>query len=474
MRFQPNLSAKEKALQINLDTSIYGSFAEIGAGQETAANFFKAGGASGTIAKTMSAYDMSFSDAIYGSEKSGRYVCEPRLLKMLKKEYGLLEKRLPHKAESTRFFAFANTVEALNFKRTNQGRGWLGVQFQLNPKKRSNLCVIHVSLKDNDSILQQEALGIIGVNLIHSCFYLNDQPEELLNSLIDGLSNHRIEVDYFKLSGPDFDHVDNRLFSLKLVKNGLTKATMFGPDGSVLQPSEVLYKKNILVMRGRFRPVTLVNLDMLECGFSYFKNEIGSNEDIIEIAELTLSNLYLKDEEGKINEKDFLDRVDILCSLGKTVLITNYKEFYKLTEYLSKISRKGKIKVLLGVYNLLSIFDESYYQDLRGGVLEAMGTLFSNNVDFYVYPSLKKDSDELLMCDNLEIPAKMEYLYKHLIENNKIEQLFGCKTENLNIISDTVIDMIKKGKEGWEKMVPEKVAKSVKEKCLFDYPCPVQ
>ena len=230
MELRKKLTTQEKALQINLNKAIYGSFAEIGAGQEVAANFFKVGGASGTIAKTISAYDMKFSDAIYGVFE--RYVCEDRLIKMLDREYTLLPERLPHRIESTRFFAFADTVEALNFERTNTGHGWIGLRFQLRPNSEPNDCVVHVKLHDNDPLQQQFAIGTVGVNLLHACMFLSD-PEEIMISLLDSLTTRRIEIDMFRIDGHDFKHVDNRLMALKMVKNGLTKAAMFGPDGTV-------------------------------------------------------------------------------------------------------------------------------------------------------------------------------------------------------------------------------------------------
>ncbi|UII31723.1 TonB-dependent receptor [Fulvivirga ulvae] len=460
------LTTKEKALQINLSRHIYGSFAEIGAGQDVAANFFKAGGASGTIAKTMSAYDMSFSDAIYGMCE--RYVCEPRLMKMLEHEYDLLIERLPHRAPNTQFFAFANTVEALNYERTNQPHGWIGLRFQCTPGSAYNECIIHVKMHDNDAVLQQQALGIIGVNLIFGCFFIQD-PEELLDSLIDGLTPGRIEIDMFRIYGPDFKHVDNRLMSLKLVKSGMTSAAMFGPDGNVMQPSEALYKKNVLVLRGRFRPVTHVNVDMLLTARRHFKNETDVDKSkIVVLTELTLHDLRT---EGEIDEKDFLNRVDIICSLGQNVMISNYPEYYKLVDYLSGITRGRKIGIILGIYNLQRVFEEKYYTNLRGGVLEAFGTLFGNNVTLYVYPSHKIGGEGLYTLDNFELPANLHGLYQYLIDNNKLVNIKGANVDNLHIISDNVLAMIKSGKEGWEKMVPRKVVSAIKDRCLFDYPC---
>jgi hypothetical protein len=307
------LGTRQKALKINLSRKIYGSFAEIGAGQEVASLFFKAGAASGTIAKTISAYDMTFSDAIYGAEETGRYVCESRLMKMLNREYNLVEMRLAEKrGEDTTFFAFANTVVTINFQKTNEGHGWIGLRFQLTPRGPYNDAIIHVRMLDNTSLQQQQVLGIIGVNLIYACFYYHHSPETLLKSLMDELSPDNIEIDMVRITGPDFPHVDNRLLSLQLVKNGFTNAALFGPDGNVLQPSETLYKKHILALRGRFRPVTHVNMDMLKKGHEQFLQEPDVDSSrVVVLAELTLSNLRTGDE---IDEKDFLDRVDTLCS----------------------------------------------------------------------------------------------------------------------------------------------------------------
>ena len=461
------LTIKEKALQINLRKDIYGSFAEIGAGQDVAANFFKAGGASGTIAKTMSAYDMSFSDAIYGA--SERYVCQSRLTRMLDHEYKLLLERLPHLASKTTFFSFADTMEALNYERTNKPHGWMGLRFQTRPGGEFNECVIHIKMLDNDALLQQQAVGIVGVNLIFGCFFIKD-PEELLVSLVDGLTHGRIGIDMFELTGPDFKHVDNRLMSLKLVKNGLTRAAMFGPDGHVLQPSEVLYKKNVMVLRGRFRPVTHVNVDMLLTARRHFKHEPDVDKSkIMVLTEITLNDLRT---EGEIDDEDFLARVDIICALGQNVMISNYQEYYKLVEYLSQMTRGKKIGIILGIYNLQRVFDEKYYKDLRGGVLEAFGTLFGNNVKLYVYPALKPDGEGTYTLDNFELPEKQKSLFQFLLQNDKLEDIKGANMENLHIISDNVLAMIKSGEDGWEDKMPRQVVTAIKDNCLFGYPCP--
>lgn len=459
------LTTKEKALSLNLDDRIYGTIAEIGGGQEVADYFFKAGAASGTIAKTMSAYDMTFSDAIYG--KSLRYVCEDKLMKMLDREYSLLAQRLTNRAKRSHFFAFANTVEIINYKRTNEGHGWIGLRFQKHPNSDPNDCVIHVILKDNDPLWQQQVLGIVGVNLIHACYHYAE-PDEIIGSLNDNIHPSRVEIDMFRLEGPDFHHVDNRLMSLKLVKNGLTHAAMFGPKGNVLQPSASLYKKNIFVLRGRFRPVTHVNVDMMISGMRTFRNESDVEiQNIVPLVELTLNDLTL---EGEIDETDFLDRVDLLCSLGQNVLISNYQEHYKLASYLSKFTRHRKLGVVLGYYNLLRIFDESYYDNLNGGILESFSRLFGSNVKLYVYPTFKGNTKEIQTTKSFTPETHLKNLFQYLLDNDKVADLPGAKTENLHIISDDVLKMIQNGEVGWEKFVPNKVADAIKENHLFSFP----
>jgi hypothetical protein len=460
------LTTQEKGLRINLRNDIYGSFAEIGAGQEVAANFFKAGGASGTIAKTISAYDMKFSDAIYGYCE--RYVCEPRLIKMLDHEYSLLAERLPHRIETTRFFAFADTVEILNFERTNQAHGWIGLRFQVTPQSEPNDCVIHVKMHDNDPLQQQFALGVVGVNLIYACSFLTN-PEEILMSLLDGLTTRRIEIDMFRLSGADFRHVDNRLMALKLVRNGFTKAAMFGADGKVMQPSDELYKKHVLVLRGRFRPVTHVNVDMLLASRRHFKHEPDVDRaKIMVLTELTLNDLSA---DGNIDETDFLHRADIICSLGQNVLVSNYYEYYRLIDYLSKFTKGKKIGLIMGIFALQKVFDEKTYEKTRGGILECFASLFGSNVKLYIYPAMRPDSTLFTLKDfETELPDNLKSLFRYLMDNNKLEAISDANVRNLHIVSDNVLAMIRKGQEGWEKFVPHKVEEAIKEHGLFDYP----
>ena len=463
--FSKKLTTKEKALQLNLDNSIYGTVAEIGGGQEVAAYFFKAGAASGTIAKTMSAYDQTFSDAIYG--KCDRYVCEKKLNNMLDREYSLLDQRLTHRAKKTRFFAYANTVETINYNRSNVGHGWMGLRFQKHPCTEPNDCLIHVSLKDRDAEWQQQVLGIIGVNLIHSCYHYNT-AEEIIDALTHNVRLDRFEIDMFSISGPDFHHVDNRLMTLKLVRNGLTEAAMFGPDKGVLLPADVLYKKNVIALRGRFRPVTHVNVDMMIAGLRMFKKEIqAEREEIVSIVELTLNDLRL---EGKVDETDYLDRVDLLCSLGQNVLISNYQEHYKLAGYLSQYIKDKTLGLVIGLNNLSQIFNEAYYQNLKGGILESFARLFGSDVRLMVYPALKAGSKEVNTLKDFEPEPHLKDLYTFFAQNEKIKGIEDAKTENLHIISDEVLELIASGSDDWESMVPNRVAEAIKEDHLFNYP----
>ncbi len=469
-----DIGTKQKALAINLNLKIYGSFAEIGAGQDVAANFFKAGASSGTIAKTMSAYDMTFSDAIYGVQQVRRYVSENRLMSMLDHEFGLLIERLAaQRGDTTTFFAFADTVSALNYQKTNDGHGWMGVRFQLEPNGAFNDVVLHVKLLDNDNNLQQQAAGILGVNLMYACFYYHESPPIFLLSLMDDLSKDRIQIDMIRFEGPNFTKVDNRLMSLHLVKYGFSDAAVFGPDGANMQPSEVLYKKHIVVIRGRFRPIINVHLDMLNNGVKQFLQEPDvDSANVVVVAELTLQSLKERDATATadIDEKDFLERVDILCSLGQTVLISNFHEYYKLVAYLSKIT-KLKMGVVLGYPNLEYIFSEEHYQELPGGILESFATLFSRKVKLFIYPTLR--DGVIYNCLKFAPPPHLMDLYRYLIANNKIEDIRHYNESNLHVQTDIVLQLIKQGVDGWEQYVPAEVAAMIKERCLFGYSCEV-
>ena len=479
------LTTNRKALTINLDERKYGTFAEIGAGQEVARVFFQAGGASGTIAKTISAYDMNFSDAIYG--KAPRYVSRERLGLMLDHEYSLLIERLAaQRGERTTFFVFADTVATKGFKGTNDAHGWMGIRFQTEPGGPPSEALLHVRMWDKENVLQQEALGIAGTNLIYAACYYRDDPRRFIESLVDNLGIQRLEVDMLKFSGPAFAQVDNRLMSLYLVQYGLTNAVMFGPNGDVLQPSEVLYKKAVLVERGSFRPVTHVNVDMLNCATAQFVQEPEvKGKDVIVLMEITMNNLLAA---GALDPTDFLSRVDLLGELGFTAMISNYSEYYRLTSYFRRYT-KEMIGVTLGINNLLEIFNEKYYEHLDGGILESFGRMFKNAVKLYVYPMRQEAFDRyltsggvaapgaayghafaanvLITAKNVHIADHLRNLYDHLLQNHYIDGIVGFDRDILGIFSRDVLGRIRDRDPSWEQMVPPSVAAAIKKRRLF-------
>jgi hypothetical protein len=460
------LSPGAKALEVNLDEIRYGSFAEIGAGQEVVRWFFRVGGAAGTIAKSISAYDMKVSDDIYG--KAPRYVCRERLEDMLDLEYKLNIERLnEQRGDGTAFFAFADTVSARNYHGTNECHGWLGIRFQTEPHAAPSDIIIHVRMLDHENALQQEALGIIGVNLIYGAFHLSHNPDLLVKSLLDNLTTDRIEVDMIDLSGDAFLHVDNRVVSLRLVQLGLSDAAMFSANGKVLQPSEHLRKKNVLVERGRFRPVTHVNIDMLNAARKQFEAEEDSApEETISIMEITMHNLHSGDDG--IDLEDFISRADVLEAAGHTVMISDYPEYYRLATYLSRYTKR-RIGITMGAHSLIELFDEKYYNDLKGGILEGFGRLFKNNVKLYIYPYKDAETQTLFKVDNLAVDDKQKHLYQYLKQNDEIEQIQEFNEEYLDIFSPDVLKMITDNNPGWEQLVPGVVAEKIKTQELFGY-----
>ena len=464
--FEAIPSIKNKALRINLNENIYGTFAEIGAGQETVRNFFRAGGASGTIAKTISAYDKDFSDAIYGVEEDGRYVTEDRLKKMLTHEMNLIEERiLREKHPNKIYFAYANTVATIDFAKKYKGHGWVGIRFQTNPDEPYSEIILHIRFHETEALLQQHTLGILGVNLIYGAYYKHDSPKNLLRYLYDHIDKDKIEIDTINFSGPKFKDVDNRLMSLQLIKNEMTDAVMFGPDGKNVLPARILHKKNILALRGSFRPVTKVNIDMFEKSHEMFINESKIDKDrSVTIFEITLSNLRA---EGEIDEEDFMDRARLLCSLGHTVMISNFQEYYKLVEYFSRYT-KMRLGLAMGVNNLVDIFDEKYYRHLSGGILEAFGKLFFKDLKVYLYP-MKNKKGVFTTSENLKVHPRMKELYKFFKYNGKVIDVENYNPEVMGIFSREVLAMIEKGTPGWEKMLPKGVGEIIKEKKLFSY-----
>ena len=456
----------QKALKINLDPRWYGTIAEIGAGQEVARWFFRAGGAAGTVAKTISAYDMAVSDAVYGH--SGRYVSSQRLQAMLDHEFQLNMDRLDDtRGDNNAFFAFADTVVARSYQGNNECHGWMGVKFQSHVRDEPSQVVLHVRMLDSEASLQQEALGIVGVNLLHGAFFHHHEPEVMIESLLDRLTTGRIEIDMIQFRGIEFRSVDNRLMALKLVQLGLSGVAMFGPDGDVLQPSEVLRKRNILVERGSFRPPTVVNIDMLESALEKFVQDpaVAGSEPLL-LTELTMANLMLASTGGTVNRRDFLARADLLAACGMTTLISDYVEYHRLAQYLS-FRTTGRIGMVMGVPSLLDLFHEDNYAHLPGGILESFGRMFKNHLQLYVYPMLR--DGEVVTADTVQVEPELQSLYDYLNGRGSFLHLDNYKPEYLPILSRDVLTRIASGDESWEAQVPNAVADLIMKRGFFDY-----
>jgi len=460
------LDTHRKALAVNLDKDTYGTLAEIGAGQEVARWFFRVGGAAGSIAKAMSAYDMTFSDAIYGACE--RYVSRERLVRMLDHEFGLLVERLEgQRGDHTRFFVFADTVATRSFSRQEDGHGWLGVRFQVTPLAPPSEVTIHVRLADRDLDQQQETLGMLGVNLIYAALYYATDLDAFVPSLLDHLTRDRAEVDMIELAGPAFSGVDNRLASLKLVQCGLTNAALFTASGKVVQPSDVFYKKCILVHRGSFRPATRVTADMLKCATAQFVQEPGVDaREMVTVFEMTLKNL--RSEGDLIDAQDFLDRMDILATLGHTVLISNYAEYHRLAPYFFRYI-KEMIGLVMGVPTLRELFDERYYSDLAGGILESFGRLFKNALKIYAYPQLEPSTGALVTAGNMLTAPHLRHLYAYLFENRFVEPIRDFDRECLPIYSRDALARLRAGHPSWETMVPTPAVELIKARRLLGY-----
>jgi hypothetical protein len=464
MREDERLSTHSKALKINLDKLVHGTFAEIGAGQETARWFFRVGGAANTVAKTMSAYDMAVSDAIYGPAE--HYVSRDRLEAMLDHEYSLLLERLDSKRGSTTtFFVFANTVAARSHSRQEEGHGWIGVRFQAQPRSEPSEIVIHVRLLETESTHEQEALGIIGMNLIYAAFYLRDSPENLMRSLLDELTRKQIEVDMIQFAGPCFAGLDSRLMSLQLVVQGLTNAAMFTAAGEAVSPGEILYGKQALVLRGNFRPITNTMLDMLENAAAQFLPDTQSEGDKpLALMEMTVRNFS---DDSRIDAADFLARAMLMEKLGKMVLITNFAHFYSVAVYLSHFNIKN-IGIILGVPALAQVFEEKYYTDLEGGILEAFGRLFKFGVQLLVYPALDLKG-EVISVENVDIAPQLRHLYRYLVDSRLIIPIQSYDRSRLGIFPRDVLAMIQNGDERWRKLVPAEAARLISERGYFGY-----
>jgi len=459
------LSTKEKSVQINIHSNYYGSVAEIGGGQETARHLFQAGGASNTIAKSISAYDKSFSDHFYNDGKPARYVAEDRLRKMVDYEYNELITILDKKNDQ-KFFAFANTVETLNFAKTNQGNGWLGIAVEGTDRYQPNRIFIHVKLLENDTLLQQYTLGALGINLIYGGLFGWVDPRKILLALLDNLDNERVEVDYVYVEGPDLTWCDNRLLNLLLVSNNMTPAIMFDQAGHIQQPSDMLYKKNVLLMRGYFRPINNLGLEFIDDSLSVFKRDEDYRPDnTISFCEISLKNLML---DEKLDEKDFLSRVELLNMMGQNVMVSNFYRYFKLVDYFAQF-KMIKLRIVVGLPTFDKILDGSQYTDLRGGLLEAMGTLFQNNVKMYLYPYTNTNTGDVIYPEDAHFTNENIFLWKYLIETKRILILKGISNHNLKINSAYISDLIENADPKLKNFVPRIVADYIQKNKLFGY-----
>jgi hypothetical protein len=389
---------------------------------------------------------------------------------MLDLEFELNRERLGEtRGDTTAFFAFADTVAARSFRGNNDCHGWMGVKFQSRARDEASRIIIHVRLLDSEAALQQEALGIVGVNLLYGAFFLNHEPEQLVESLLHKLTTQRLEIDMIEFNGIEFRMVDNRLMSLKLVELGLSGAAMFGANHAVLQPSEALYKRAILVERGSFRPVTHVNLDMLRCAMEKFVAEPAvAGKPIMQIMEITMRNLLATSAGGQMDRRDFLARADVLAACGMTVLVSDYSEYYRLAAYLARHTSE-RIGIVMGVPSLAELFNEKYYTQLPGGILESFGRLFKNDLKLYVYPLRAQEKDKLQTIDELEVTPELKPLYAYLNQRGSFVHLDNYKPEYLSIFSRDVLKKIAARDATWEKAVPTEVAATIKKNLLFGF-----
>jgi hypothetical protein len=462
-----NRSSLDKALRINLDEKKYGTIVEIGAGQEVARQFFRTGAAAGTIAKTMSAYDMNFSDAIYGVQEDGRYVSRARLQAMLDKEFDLVIDRVgTSRSMASRYFSYAATVSAKSFKVDNECHAWCGVRVQMYPGAEPSDIVVHVRMRDEDAERQQQALGIFGVNLIYAAYYYFENAKKIIDSLTDNLEQGCIEIDSIEFYGPYFEEIDNRAINLHLIRSWKTRAIMFRPDGSVVTPAEMLYKKNVITIRGTFRPVTRLNVDMMEQGLKFFTKMQGVTvENSVALAEISLNDLHGNDL--MVSEEDLIASVHLLNSLGYSVMITDYTRYFSLRAYFRQFT-KLQIGIVVGIINIRQIFDESSYVGIEGGILEGFGKLFPDHTRLLVYPEIDQ-AGEYTDFTNINLPENLQYLYRHLLENNFI---FGIESSDhalFNIFSRNVLKQLHNGRGSWEDCLPDGVAEEIVSNRLFGY-----
>lgn len=455
--------ALKKARAINLESTFYGTFAEIGAGQEVARYFFVAGRASQTIAKSISAYDMTFSDSIYG--KANRYVCEERVSKMLDHEFELLTSRLDQKrGGDTRFFVLADTVATSSHNEASaKCHGWIGIRFQLHPRGRVNDLILHVRMRDKSRLQQQEALGLLGVNLVHAAFRWTGNRSTLINELKENIGRERIEINVIRCVGEDVEKINERLLNLELVRNGLTEAVLFSEKGEIIHPGDTFFKKSVLIQRGTFRPVTTINQKLMESGIQQFQSQLGDKTKCQPVWELTMNSLTSAGVDGEV---DFLERVDALCTLGYMVLLSKFDLFYQVRSYLRDYTDQP-LAIIIGARHLEQIMNPEFYKSLAGGMLEGFSRLFDENTQLIVFPH--QTANAKLTAKTFEPPGDLKHLYNYLIGARKIIDVEKCEAVDTAIHSADVRKMLANKDPKWESYVPTSVRDLIKKQKLFGY-----
>ncbi|HKG06807.1 MAG TPA: hypothetical protein VKB19_10140 [Pedobacter sp.] len=431
------LDTKRKALKINLNPKIYGTFAEIGAGQEVARNFFTAGAASGTVAKTMSAYDMTFSDAIYGVEESGRYVSKSRLLKMLNHEYGLLNERLSGaKYDDRTFFAFADTVTTLNYNKSNDPHGWIGLKFQTEPEGEANEIFFHVRLLDTDAALQQNVLGIIGVNLVYAAFYYNQDRRAMIESLADNLTVGSVEIDLISVNGPIFKGADNILLNLYLIVKDFSDAAIFDAQGQPCLPKDLLYKKDIMILRTKYAQKSNPNFSMLNKAVDQFvRTENVKEENLSVLIEVLMSNvLSTEDESQEIDLRSVAKRAEEMCRTGNKVIVSNFARHNKLAKYLDRCRPKS-VGISTNINNLKFVFNSTNFGDnYSSQLLSYVSDMFNKNVKLFAYPFLDKKTNAVITTANMPVTPDAKPLFDFLIINGYITDIKDYSDEDVKTV----------------------------------------
>jgi hypothetical protein len=428
------LDSHQKALTLNLNPSTFGSFAEIGAGQEVARWFLVVGGASGTVAKTISAYDKEVSDDLYGS--GSRYVSRQRLEAMLENEWVQLLTQLEKtRGSRTRFFSFVDTVSARNYAGTNDSHGWIGLRFQLQPGGPPNDILLHINMRDSSNVLQQEAIGILGVNLIYAAFFQLVTKESFFAGLAEDVKE-RIEIDFVDFRGPAFTGWDRPTLLAYLVRAGLAEAVFFSSTDAAVPPNEVLYKKAVVLAPGYFGHVDpahrRIHAQMLAAALEALRKELGETSSAA-MGIFCLSAAPLTPEGSAPEIPDLLRRIDALLAEHGEVLLFRQRELYSMTDLVNRYTT-APVRFVVGLSLLIRALDDPYFK-LQGRRLEALSRLFAQNVRIYAYPMTAVDLRESIKsfsatamewsetngwvsAKQLRVAPPLGHLYAYLLASN--------------------------------------------------------